>query len=608
MSPSSSPNGDATAALHRRSEYLTGILLLLVVVILWTASNFLTNTVLTSGYDKPFFVTYANTSSFALYLVPFFLSTRLRAKVFGGARTDRLGALRLDAVGEADSESASEGWLKKLGFDLPPSPSGPGRDEGESEAERGTYRSVANDDRAAAPRSSSPLLSRPTSTYSTSARRISLTNAIRPNLDRPRSLRASNASLVSHSARPSSIDGRRPRTEIPVFAEIGEGDLTAAAIPPDTLPPLTLRQTAVLACQFTMVWFGANWSINAGLGLTSVASGTTIGSASGFFTLGLGALLGVDKFTVGRIGAVSMSFIGVMLVTAADAGSSMSGGGGAGGLVSASSSLVKRAVDGSGAADGPMATLTAAASPINAPLGDMLALLSAFLYSIYVMLLKVKIGSEDRISMPLMFGIVGAFNIVALWPIGVLLHVTGVETFALPQDARTWAGVVVNMSITLVSDLVYLMAMLKSSPLASTLGLSLTIPLAVAGDVYRGSHSGGRQAALGSILVLGSFVAIGIADNIALRDEASRYVSIGDEDEEDDDETLSQATTDEEQGSGGRRWSRSQDGEQQEQEHEEGAMRSNRDGASSPRLSREHAAVQGIEGDAAQPRGRRTQR
>jgi len=49
------------------------------------------------------------------------------------------------------------------------------------------------------------------------------------------------------------------------------------------LPPLTLRETAILAAQFTLVWFAANWSLNAGLGFTSVASGTTLSSASGEF-------------------------------------------------------------------------------------------------------------------------------------------------------------------------------------------------------------------------------------------------------------------------------------------------------------------------------------
>ncbi len=131
----------------------------------------------------------------------------------------------------------------------------------------------------------------------------------------------------------------------------------------------------------------------------------------------------------------------------------------------------------------------------------------------YVTLLKLRIGSEDRVSMPLFFGLVGLFSTALLWPIGVLLHLTGLETFSWPADRLTWAGVGVNMCITFVSDFVYLLAMLKSSPLIATVGLSLTIPLAVIGDIAKGSHSGGFQAVLGSAMVLLSFVAIGLADN-----------------------------------------------------------------------------------------------
>lgn len=42
--------------------------------------------------------------------------------------------------------------------------------------------------------------------------------------------------------------------------------------------------------------------------------------------------------------------------------------------------------------------------PRNPLLGDMLALLSAFCYAIYVILLKVRIGDEERIDMQLFFG------------------------------------------------------------------------------------------------------------------------------------------------------------------------------------------------------------
>lgn len=61
--------------------------------------------------------------------------------------------------------------------------------------------------------------------------------------------------------------------------------------------------------------------------------------------------------------------------------------------------------------------------------------------------------------------------------------------------------------------------MLMTSPLAVTLGISLTIPLAMAGDIYRGTQLGGWKIYLGGALVLGSFVANGLMDLAATEDE-----------------------------------------------------------------------------------------
>ncbi|ELU42468.1 hypothetical protein AG1IA_03488 [Rhizoctonia solani AG-1 IA] len=119
----------------------------------------------------------------------------------------------------------------------------------------------------------------------------------------------------------------------------------------------------------------------------------------------------------------------------------------------------------------------------------------------------VRIGDESRINMQLFFGFVGIFNVLGFWPIGVLLHYTGVEMF----DANT-----PQMFITLSSDFIYVLAMLKTTPLVVTVGLSLTIPLAVAGDLFLGTSTS-AQAIVGATLVLFAFVVIGLGD----REEAS---------------------------------------------------------------------------------------
>ncbi|SNX86713.1 uncharacterized protein MEPE_05422 [Melanopsichium pennsylvanicum] len=547
-SPSSSgpsPSANQTHSQRRRKSYMQGLLLLLIVVILWTASNFLTNALLTTGgYDKPFFVTYANTSSFALYLIPYLASSRLRKrwkKASDSAKYSRLEQGNIegatDEQGIEDDKEELPKWLKTLGFDVPTV---------EAEAEQEIVAQARVIDQPAikpfvvlAEEQPRGRVSKKHSRSNLSQKPILLTRAgshsqhqedsstastpllaPTPPISRPSS--PVRPFLVSTSVpRPSSIDGRRPRTSISIVRPPADPSAsTSSNVPiiPLALPPLTLRETAILASQFTCVWFGANWAINAGLGLTSVASGTTIGSASGFFTLALGAILGVDRFTLPRLGAVCISALGVAAVTFADRDTATS-------TITPPQAfgldgLWKRSVSSSSSSFSSSSSSGIFASkPPNAPLGDMLALLSAFLYSLYVMLLKTRIGSEDRISMPLMFGIVGAINICCLWPFLPILHYTGIESFSLPTSPQIWAGVVVNMCITFVSDFIYLLAMLKSSPLITTLGLSLTIPLAVVIDGLKGSHTGGMVAVIGSTAVLSSFAFIGWDDHKSFKEE-----------------------------------------------------------------------------------------
>ncbi|GAA5861980.1 hypothetical protein JCM3774_001373, partial [Rhodotorula dairenensis] len=162
-------------------------------------------------------------------------------------------------------------------------------------------------------------------------------------------------------------------------------------------------------------------------------------------------------------------------------------------------------------------------TPVHPLLGDGLALLSALAYAAYVLLLKVRIRNEARISMTLFFGFVGMFNIALFWPMGILLHALGVETFEWPHGRDLVAGLFFNAAITFVSDALYLRAMLLTSPLTVTLGLSLSIPLALIGDVvYRRSGEPVHLAAIvGGALVLGSFVANGILD---LREAEKRAI------------------------------------------------------------------------------------
>jgi drug/metabolite transporter (DMT)-like permease len=78
------------------------------------------------------------------------------------------------------------------------------------------------------------------------------------------------------------------------------------------------------------------------------------------------------------------------------------------------------------------------------------AFASAIVYGIYIVVMKKKVGNEDRVNMPLFFGLVGFFNLVFLWPGLFILHFTGVESFALPPTGKVWMIVLVSVPLQIM--------------------------------------------------------------------------------------------------------------------------------------------------------------
>ena len=64
------------------------------------------------------------------------------------------------------------------------------------------------------------------------------------------------------------------------------------------------------------------------------------------------------------------------------------------------------------------------------------------------------------------------------------------------------------MFVTVVADFIYVIAMLKTTPLVVAVGASLTIPVAVAGDFILGKTVT-LMSLFGAFLVLSSFIALG---------------------------------------------------------------------------------------------------
>lgn len=256
-----------------------------------------------------------------------------------------------------------------------------------------------------------------------------------------------------------------------------EGSLEANDLPPRE-EKLSLAETAWLSLEFCMLWFFANYFASACLEYTSVGSVTILTSTSSIWTLILGALKGVEGFTVRKLVGVLASLVGVILISS---------------------------VDLSGANDDGRGSFPHK-STWEIAVGDSMALFSAVVYGIYVTVMKLRVGNEERVNMGLFFGLVGLFNVVFLWPGFLILHFTGLEPFEWPPTGTVWAIIMLNSVASFFSDIIWAYAMLLTTPLIVTVGLSLNIPVSLVGEMIQYSQYSSWLYWVGAGIVVLSFV------------------------------------------------------------------------------------------------------
>ncbi|OKL56259.1 hypothetical protein UA08_08499 [Talaromyces atroroseus] len=260
-----------------------------------------------------------------------------------------------------------------------------------------------------------------------------------------------------------------------------DSELTEAA---SSAEKLGLRETARLAAQFCMLWFLANYLAIACLQYTTVGSTTILTSTSGVWTLIFGVLIRVERFSLRKALGVLASLIGVILISRVDLSTSSSPDGPVN--------------------DDPFSNK----SPAEVALGDAMAALSAIVYGVYTIVMKKQVGNESRVNMQLFFGLVGFFNVFLLWPGFVILHFWGVERFSFPTENRIWVIILINSVSSLVSDICWAYAMLLTTPLVVTVGLSLTIPLSLVGQIILQGQYASVLYWIGAAIVFASFLIV----------------------------------------------------------------------------------------------------
>ncbi|KAL4947633.1 hypothetical protein BDW69DRAFT_110042 [Aspergillus filifer] len=405
MASTESPSSAKRFRLGHTARRTLGICLLLIVVILWTASNFLASTIFADNtYSKPFFVTYLNTSTFIL---PLF--TIVASRLWNLSRAGKLyqvqsfGSL-IHLLDSHHGESRGSERQRILARDRQ-NGAGPGA---ESEGVR-----TWEDDR------------------------LEDTNK-------------------GH----------------------GDGD-----------GKLGLRETARLSFHFCLLWFTANYFSMACLQYTTVGSTTILTSTSGVWTLIFGALFRIEKFTIRKMAGVIASLLGIILISRVDLSTDDPSNGADNGTGNGGSRFPQK-------------------SPAEIALGDSMAAFSAIMYGVYTIVLKRQVGDESRVNMQLFFGLVGVFNALFLWPGFLILHLTGIEPFSLPDSGRVWMIILINSLSSLLSDIAWAYAMLLTSPLVVTVGLSLTIPLSLVGQIFLQGEYASPLYWVGATVVFVSFAVV----------------------------------------------------------------------------------------------------
>lgn len=252
----------------------------------------------------------------------------------------------------------------------------------------------------------------------------------------------------------------------------------------------TFAHTTKLAAVLTPFFFLCMWTFNLGLRYTSVASSSIIATMTSLFTLVFGAVSGVERFSYPKLVATLMSIAGVTMIVIMD----------------------EKA--------GPSHKW----SDLSV-LGDFISVVSASLYATYAVILKRRAGPEGTTNIAMMMGILGGITTLVAWPGIFIVHWLSIEKFEWPHEDVLVSLFVNGMIGTVLSEFMWAKSIVLTTPMTTTLSLSMTVPLSIFLDVLINHKSFGWMYGIGAMLVIVGFIVANI-DVASSRKKYEETVSI----------------------------------------------------------------------------------
>ncbi len=283
-----------------------------------------------------------------------------------------------------------------------------------------------------------------------------------------------------------------------------------------------LRVTALVTTSLTVA--GLSWYI--AVSMTTPSDLTAIYNCSAFFAYAFSVPLLREPLRLDKSVAVLIAIFGVLVVAYGDTGAATA------------------PVDGDvvGATTRPDAATAA-----NRFLGNMVIGFGSVLYGLYEVLYKRLACPPDGVSpgrgmiFANTFGsLIGLFTLTVLWIPLPLLHITGLERFALP-DAATGRLVLLAVLCNAIFSGSFLVLISLTSPVLSSVAALLTIFIVALADwALTGQPLSGAAMLGGSMIVL-AFLALSWSTYREMTEHEAQKLAVDLTDSDDDDGTLSDA-------------------------------------------------------------------